>query len=639
MDEILSDQYADSSFIPLNSLQNSCRFVKLLAGNNDSWTSNQATNNWNKKMKTFMFVLILIWNLGYGQEGSIQKNPSSENSDTTSTEQIKIYRKGKLSYLPDRVIVKFRETVSAEAVQSRVAPVGVQVVETLPVVGAQLCRVKPGMSVEATVDTLKKLSGVEYVEPDYIVYALEIPNDPDFTKLWGLNNEGQSGGIYDADIDAPEAWNKEKGKKDIIVSIIDTGIDYDHPDLKANIWKNTDEIPGNGIDDDHNGYVDDYYGWDFANNDNNPIDDNDHGTHVAGTIGAVGNNGRGVVGVNWRVRLMALKFLNADGSGSTSDAVKAIIYAVDNGANILSNSWGGSGNSRALKEAIEYAYQKGVLFVAAAGNESRNNDVHPNYPSNYDVENVIAVAATDDRDQLATFSNYGPITVDLAAPGVAIYSTVTGNRYKYFSGTSMATPHVSGAAALVWAYYLPRANSQFVKYKLFGAVDYVRNLEGYLLLDGRLNVNSALSDSPLVAVIRKPQDTDNTQGPYTVQASAVDNDTITSVQLFYKVTNQQTNLDTLAMAQVKKYVYQAEIPGAPVGSVIEYKVIAIDNQGNETSTSYRSFVIKKKPGGCCGSMAATVEVENSTTSALLSLILNALLIFLPLYLIGRKLKP
>src|SRR5262249_28581701 len=216
---------------------------------------------------------------------------------------------------------------------------------------------------------------------------------------------------------APLAWDVVQGSPDVVVGVIDTGIDYTHPDLVANMWTNPGEIPGNGIDDDGNGFVDDVYGYDFANDDPDPSDDYGHGTHVAGTIGAVGNNSVGIAGVSWRVRLMAIKFIGANGSGSSSGAVRAVNYAVQMGARLTSNSWGGRGNSIALREAIAAAQAAGQLFVAAAGNSSSNNDTNPFYPASYDLDNVIAVGAIESDGDRATFSNFGQ-TVDVYAPGV-----------------------------------------------------------------------------------------------------------------------------------------------------------------------------------------------------------------------------
>ena len=224
---------------------------------------------------------------------------------------------------------------------------------------------------------------VQFFEPDATVETQRTPNDPDFDSLWGLNNLGQTGGTLDADIDAAEAWNITTGSGQRIVAVIDTGVDYRHEDLAANMWTNLGEIPGDGIDNDGNGFIDDIYGYDFANNDGDPLDDNNHGTHVAGTIGAVGNNGIGVTGVNWNVQIMALKFLQADGSGTISAAIEAIDYAVENGASISNNSWGFNGApSQALHDAVAAARSQDHIFVAAAGNGNflgfgLDNDVSP----------------------------------------------------------------------------------------------------------------------------------------------------------------------------------------------------------------------------------------------------------------------
>jgi len=273
------------------------------------------------------------------------------------------------------------------------------------------------------------------VEPNYRVRIARTPNDPLFPQLWGLNNTGQTAGLVDADIDAPEAWDVACGVpegSDVIVAVIDTGIDYLHPDLADNMWVNTDEIPGNGLDDDLNGYIDDIYGYDFVQDDSDPSDAAGHGTHCAGTIAGVGDNGLGIAGVNWRCKVMAVRFLDAMGFGDTDDAIEAINYAVANGAKILSNSWGGGGSSSSLKAAIINARDQGVLFVAAAGNWGMNNDLERFYPASFKVSNVISVAATDDRDSRAFFSNYGAGSVHLGAPGVNIVSSVPKYRTLFF---------------------------------------------------------------------------------------------------------------------------------------------------------------------------------------------------------------
>ena len=269
-----------------------------------------------------------------------------------------------------------------------------------------------------------------------------------------MNNTAQTGGTADVDIDAPQAWDLTTGSNDVVVGIVDTGINYNHPDLQTNVWVNPGEIAGNSIDDDGNGVIDDIHGFNAIDSTGNPNDDNGHGSHVSGTIAGRGNNNSGVAGVNWQTKLMGLKFLDGSGSGSISAAITAIEYAVNmknRGVNIrvLSNSWGGGGFSQALEDAITQANQAGILFVAAAGNDNNNNDSNPTYPAGYEVTNVLSVAALDHNGNRAYFSNYGETTVDLAAPGVDILSTSLGQGYATLSGTSMATPHVSGVAALV----------------------------------------------------------------------------------------------------------------------------------------------------------------------------------------------
>lgn len=340
-----------------------------------------------------------------------------------------------------------------------------------------------------------EVSSIAYAEPDYILRALDsVPDDALFASLWGMHNTGQTGGTAGADIDAPQAWDIATGSTNVLVGVIDTGVDDTHPDLAANMWINPGEagaLATNGVDDDGNGYVDDWRGWDFVNEDNNPTDDHYHGTHCAGTIGGVGNNGIGVAGVCWHVSMVALKFLNAGGSGALSDAVDAIYYATGIGVDLTSNSWGGGGRTASMYDAIEDAADHDILFVAAAGNRSSNNDSYPHYPSSYENENVLAVAATDARDALAHFSCYGAESVDMAAPGVNINSASPGNAYRSISGTSMATPHVAGAAALIKSVSGHLA-AVAIKELLLNTADPVSALSGKCVCEGRLNLHAAL---------------------------------------------------------------------------------------------------------------------------------------------------
>ncbi len=381
--------------------------------------------------------------------------------------------------------------------------------------GLSLVTIDTGASMDSTLRQLRSSSQVLYAEPNYIVTTMAIPDDPRFGELYGLNNTGQTGGTPDADIDAPEAWDSQTGS-DVVVAVIDTGLDYNHEDMVGNVWRNAGEIPNNGIDDDNNGYIDDVRGWDFVNNDNDPFDDNDHGTHVSGTIAAVGNNGIGVAGVNWSARIMPLKFLSARGSGSTADAISALDYAVMMGARISNNSWGGGAFSQALYDTIAAAQTAGHLFVAAAGNDGNNTDVTPSYPASYDLDNIVSVAATDDNDALASFSNFGALSVDLGAPGVSILSTTPANTYSSFSGTSMATPHVAGTAALVLAED-PGLEVTGLKALLMDSVDAIAALAGITVSGGRLNAANAIA--ALVRVVVTPEATTLAAGT-TVQFNA-----------------------------------------------------------------------------------------------------------------------
>jgi hypothetical protein len=320
----------------------------------------------------------------------------------------------------------------------------------------ELVKIPPMMSVESALQAYRGNPEVLHAEPDYIVKALAIPDDLYFPSLWGFWNTGQEGGIPGADIKATNAWDITTGSEEVVVAVIDTGVDYNHEDLGANMWRNEADCNENGIDDDGNGYIDDCHGINVFVKNWPPLDDNSHGTHVSGIIGAVGNNSIGVVGVNWNVSIMACKFLNSDGEGYTSGATECLDYVKamkDRGVNIVAtnNSWGGGGLSQFLWEAIEAQREAGTLFIGAAGNSGNDNDVHPDFPASTVLPNVISVAATDRSDNLGVFSNDGRRSTHLGAPGVEILSTTIENTYSTFSGTSMAAPYVTGVAALLKA--------------------------------------------------------------------------------------------------------------------------------------------------------------------------------------------
>jgi len=427
------------------------------------------------------------------------------------------------AFREDRILVKPSVTNIA-AVHTRL---GTRVLKSFPQIGnIQVVELPQGLTVAEAIAEFEKSGTVQYAEPDHIVHAsVTNPNDPKFTDgtLWGLHNTGQNGGLNDADIDAPEGWDRQTTANNVIVAVIDSGVRYTHQDLAANMWTNPGEIPGNGVDDDCNEYIDDVYGINAITTTGtadclNPIaagDPNDnqfHGTHIAGTIGAVGNNGAGVVGVAWGVKIMALKFIDPDPvGGSISDAIECINYATQMRAHIINASWGDEFYNASLRDAIGYARNQDIMFVAAAGNKSpsgNENDNKPTYPASYDVDNIISVAATTRTDGLAFYSNWGLVSVHLAAPGGepgsdlsdfstwtnGIYSTfgTSDSAYQYLAGTSMAAPHVCGVLALMKAHFPAESYTQ-LKNRLLSSTDSLPGLAGKCQTGGRLNLNAALS--------------------------------------------------------------------------------------------------------------------------------------------------
>ncbi len=348
---------------------------------------------------------------------------------------------------------------------------------------------------------LKQNEAVRVAEPNWVIRALEsgVPNDPEFGKLWGLRNQGQADaagqvGTAGSDVNLLPLWQRGfTGSKNVVVAVIDTGIDWTHPDLVDNLYTNAAEVAGNGKDDDGNGFVDDIHGWNFNANTANSSDDHDHGTHCAGTIGAMGNNSQGVAGVNWNVTLMPIKFLSASGSGSSEGAINSINYARQMKVNIMSNSWGGGGFSQIMQDSITAARDQGILFVAAAGNDAADNDASASYPASYPVDNVVSVAASDNQDKIANFSNYGKTKVHVAAPGVRILSTTKGGKYAAFSGTSMATPHVAGIAALLMSADSTLRYSD-LKERLIRTSTPVAGLKKKVVAKGRVNAWNALNN-------------------------------------------------------------------------------------------------------------------------------------------------
>ena len=398
-----------------------------------------------------------------------------------------------------QLLVKFKPSVMAGTRLQVLSLLGIQEKKRFEFIGVDLVAVTNAADMQDALDALNDNELVEYAEPDLLGELTRTPNDTLFAQQWALNNTT----MPSADISAIEAWDKSIGSRDVIVAVMDSGVQYDHEDLAANMWVNENETPNNGIDDDGNGYVDDYYGYDFFMGDSDPMDAGSHGTHVSGIIGAVGNNGLGVAGANWNVRIMALKCGSAD-LIYYSAVIEAMEYALNEGAKISNHSWGGFGASQALYDAMKVAGEQGHLIVAAAGNYGIDIDdfVLPFVPAGFDLDNIISVGSSDDADAMSSFSNYGKDSVDLFAPGSSILSTVPTNAYATKSGTSMASPMVAGVAALIRSMN-PQMGYADVKAGILNGTDAVAAFSDNCVSGGRLNAATALSGmGGLVAYFR-----------------------------------------------------------------------------------------------------------------------------------------
>ncbi|MEP6946966.1 MAG: S8 family serine peptidase [Acidobacteriota bacterium] len=404
------------------------------------------------------------------------------------------------------LLVKFAPGTTVARSKAVNRALGSNVVEELGDLGWQRVKLPAGMSVSRAIVRYKELEGVVDAQPNYYYHLLATPNDPSFIN----------GGLYGlAKISAPFAWDLTTGSSTVVVADIDTGMLYTHEDLAANAWVNPGEIPNNGVDDDGNGFVDDVHGWDFFYNDPDPIDDaGGHGTHTAGTIGAVGNNALGVVGVNWNIKIMPIKIYSPNGTDSTSamlvNAYNYIRMMKLRGVNIraTNNSYGDCGEAcgydQATKDGIDAMGDAGIVNVFAAGNSNNNDDANPFYPASYTSPSIIGVAASDSNDEKPTFSSYGVVSVDLAAPGVNVLSTINSSNTSYGtkSGTSMATPHVTGAVALLSSYY-PTLSVASLKATILNNVDPIASWSPLVKTGGRLNVYNALLN-PTVCTFNTP---------------------------------------------------------------------------------------------------------------------------------------
>lgn len=401
------------------------------------------------------------------------------------------------------VLVKFKPNVSQETIKRITAALNDRVEDRIEAVpGLEAIDDLDGATAEAVATQYRALPEVEYAEPNFEISldssdsasAPVRPSDPQFGDQWALANDGQRGGKQGADISAMRAWSITTGTDAVVIAVLDSGVEYTHDDLAGNMWIRPQNLAP--YHDDDLGTIDDEHGFNAIQNDADPMDENGHGTHCAGIIGAEGGNDIGIAGVNWKVKIMPLKFMNAGGFGTMKDAVEAINYVIErknDGVNVrvISASWGSTAKSRALEDVIRKAYEAGILFVAASGNNSTDNDRSPHYPSSYNVGNVISVAALDRNDQLASFSNYGVKSVAIAAPGVEILSTWLGNDYEEKSGTSMATPVVAGVAGLIAAKE-PRITVDELRKRILRSVDKLDSLKGRVATGGRINAAKAV---------------------------------------------------------------------------------------------------------------------------------------------------
>ena len=432
-------------------------------------------------------------------------------------------------FRPDRILVKSRKGLNLTELVAFHEIAGTHVLREFPALEhLQVLQLPDGAKVEAMVARYERSGLVEYAEPDLLLFTATAPNDPYYTggSLWHLHNTGQTSGLADADLDGPEAWDTMNSAGDVVIAIVDTGVRYTHEDLAANMWVNPGEIPDNGKDDDGNGFIDDVYGINAVTNTGDPWDTLGHGTEVAGIAGAHGNNGVGVTGVSWRVKIMACRFFDDAGNASVSDAIQCIDYARTKGARVINASFGSAGYSYSFYTAINSCRSAGIVFVAAAGNDSGNNDAAPYYPASYDLDNIVAVAATTRADALAEYSNYGATSVDLGAPGSAITTTdaSSDSAFTLGSGTSYAAPVVTGAFALMRARYPAETYKQLID-RVLEATDPLPGLSGKCMSGGRLNLHKAIGPSLVAEFTANPM---TGEAPLTVTFNDISFGNVTS---------------------------------------------------------------------------------------------------------------
>lgn len=457
-------------------------------------------------------VLVLIaafagqvtrWQKNWKPAKQSSSSPQGQDEDADESDQTETQGSEKAE-----VLVRFRSGVTQDAIEQIARRLNDQIEDRIESVdGLEVIEDEDGKNADDIVAQYRELPEVEYAEANSEImldhddggHKHVHADDEMFFKQWGLFNSGQQGGKEGADISAMRAWAVTKGSDTVVVAVLDSGVDYSHPDLASNIWVRPANVRAYQDDDLTDGLVEDVHGFNLVDDDGDPMDDNGHGTHCAGIIGAEGGNGLGIAGVNWNVKIMPLKFMDAEGTGTTKDAIEAINYVIDRkraGVNVrvISASWGSTVKSRALEDMIRKAGDEGILFVAAAGNSSSDNDKMPHYPASYELSNVVSVAALNRNDQLASFSNYGAQSVHVAAPGEEILSTWLEHGFEEKKGTSMATPFVSGVAALVLAQD-PKISVDDLRANLLKSVDRLPSLKGKVSSGGRINAAKAVGAS------------------------------------------------------------------------------------------------------------------------------------------------
>ncbi|MGF7117269.1 S8 family serine peptidase [Methanobacterium oryzae] len=517
----------------------------------------------------FISIFLLIGTVG-ATDASGNDNLYTDYSWSTSSNSSSLLNETNLTeYKKNELFVRFKSNITDFENVSKNAHLktGATVLkEYKDIKGLQLVKIPDNINLSDAIAIYLSNTNILYAEPNYIYKTETIPDDAHYNSLWGLSR-----------INATDAWDITTGSSNVIIAVVDSGIDLLHLDLKGNIWTNEAELNGiSGVDDDGNEYIDDIYGWNFLKDTNNVTDDNGHGTHVAGIIAATGNNTEGVTGVTWNAKIMALKFLDANGYGYVEDAVNAINYAAKMGAHIINNSWGGSTYSQALKDAIDAC---NALVVCAAGNEYSgvDNDKYPNYPSSFTSNNIIAVAAINGDDNIAYFSNYGVNSVDVAAPGSNIYSTVPQSSYGYLSGTSMATPYVSGLAALIKS-MRPDLNVLQVKYTILNNVDFISSLSGKISTSGVINAYKSLTN--IVTDITIPRASADSKGGHYNITQMITLSMNETGNIYYT-----TNGATPTKASTK---YTDPII---INSTTILKFFAVDESGNPSKIYTETYVI------------------------------------------------